>query len=157
MWRWKSSFLILLLSVVSLTQAATDIISPEVRRIGEKLACKCGCGNTVASCQMMHCHYSDPAREKITAMVKEGKPDDQIIKSFVNQEGLSALATPPAEGFNLLAWVMPWIAVAIGLLAITWFVKRYHPKRAAESAPAVDEEMLARYRDRIDNDLAKLE
>ena len=64
---------------------------------------------------------------------------------------------PPAEGFNLLAWLMPWIAVAIGLFAITWFVKRYHPKRAAESAPEVDEEMLARYRDRIDKDLAKLE
>jgi cytochrome c-type biogenesis protein CcmH len=157
MFRLKSSFLIVLLSAISLTQAATEVLSPEVRRVGERLACKCGCGNTVASCQMLHCHYSDPAREKIISMVKAGKPDDEIVKSFVDQEGLSALATPPAEGFNLLAWVMPWVAVGIGLLAITWFIKRYHPKRAVESAPQVDEEMLARYRDRIDKDMAKLE
>ena len=157
MFRLKSSLLILLLSAISLTQAATEVLSPEVRRVGERLACKCGCGNTVASCQMLHCHYSDPAREKIISMVKAGKSDDVIVKSFVDQEGLSALATPPAEGFNLLAWVMPWIAVAIGLAAIAWFIKRYRPKAAVETAPPVDEEMLARYRDRIDKDMAKLE
>lgn len=154
--RWKSSLLILLLSAVCLPQGATEVLSPEVRRVGEKLACKCGCNNTVSSCAMLHCHYSDPAREKIQALQKEGKSDDQIVSTFVQQEGLSALASPPAEGFNLLAWVMPWIAVGLGLLAVAWFVKRYHPKRAA-TAPQIDDEMLARYRDRIDKDMAKLE
>jgi hypothetical protein len=52
---------------------------------------------------------------------------------------------------------MPWIAVGFGLIAVFWFLKRYRPRAAAAGAPPVDEEMLARYRDRIDKDMAKFE
>ena len=69
----KSSVLLLALSAVCLPQSATTLVTPEIRRVGDKLACKCGaCNNTVATCQMLECHYSLPAREKIAEMQKSG-------------------------------------------------------------------------------------
>ncbi len=156
--RFKSSLLILLLSAICLPQSATQLVTPEIRRVGDRLACKCGsCNNTVATCQMLECHYSYPARQRIAEMLKQGKTDDEIVAAFVQQEGLSALAAPPAEGFNLLGWIMPWIGVGLGLVIVAWFVRRYKPKSAPAAAAPVEDETLARYRDRIDKDLEKLD
>ncbi len=133
-------------------------MSPAVRRVADKLACKCGCNNSVGTCTMLQCHYSDPARKKIAGLQAEGKSDDQILHTFVQESGLSALAVPPTEGFSLLAWVMPFVALALGLLGLTLYIKRYHPRRAPAAAmPEVDPEVLARYRDRIDKEVSKLE
>jgi len=157
--QWKSSLLLVLLAAVCLPQSGTNIMTPEARRVGERLACKCGsCNNTVGNCPMLECHYASPAREKISAMQKAGKTDDAIVDNFVQESGLSALASPPTQGFNLLGWVMPFIALAIGLIAVTIYLKRFHPKRAPQAAtPEIDPEMLARYRERIDKEVSKLE
>jgi len=156
--QWKSSFLFILLAAICLPQTSSDIMTPAVRRVADKLACKCGCNNSVGTCTMLQCHFADPARKKIAALQSEGKSDDQVVQSFVQEAGLSALSVPPTEGFSLLAWIMPFIALGIGVLFLSWYVKRYHPKQARAAAmPEVDPEVLARYRDRIDKEVSKLE
>ena len=93
-----------------------QVQTPGVRRVGDRLACKCGtCNNTVGNCPMLECHYSHPARQRISKMLDQGMSDDAIVAVFVKEQGLSALAAPPAEGFNLLGWLMPFIALAGGL------------------------------------------
>jgi cytochrome c-type biogenesis protein CcmH/NrfF len=108
---------------------------------------------------MLHCHYSEPGRERINKMAQEGKSDDEIIQAFVRETGIQALAVPPATGFNRLVWIMPWVAIALGLLAIIWFVRRYSARRAAEARPGadVDPEVLSRYRENIEKDLSTLD
>jgi cytochrome c-type biogenesis protein CcmH len=106
---------------------------------------------------MLQCHYADPARKKIASLQSEGKSDQDILDAFVKESGLSALAVPPTEGFSLLAWVMPFVGVGLGMFAISLYIKRYHPKRAAAAMPEMDPEVLARYRDRIDKEVSKLE
>jgi cytochrome c-type biogenesis protein CcmH len=106
---------------------------------------------------MLECGYSKPARLKIARMQAEGKSDDEIVASFVKENGLQALASPPTSGFSLLAWVMPYVAITLGLLAIVWFVKRFGVRRAVSGAPQLDEETLRRYREQIEKDVAKLE
>jgi cytochrome c-type biogenesis protein CcmH/NrfF len=108
---------------------------------------------------MLHCHYSEPARERINKMAQEGKSDDEIIQAFVRETGIQALAVPPATGFNRLVWIMPWVAIALGLLAIMWFVRRYSAQRAAQASPApdVDPEVLSLYRENIEKDLSTLD
>ncbi len=145
----------LLVAVLCLAQSASQLVTPEIRRVGDKLACLCGaCKNTVASCQMLGCHYSHPSREKIAKMQAAGVNDKAIIDSFVKEQGLRALAVPPAEGFNALAWTMPFIAIGLGLIAIWLWIKKFHPKRAAPM-PELPPEVLARYQERIDQDLTK--
>lgn len=157
MWKSKSRLLLaLILTAVCLPQTATQLVTPEIRRVGDKLACKCGsCNNTVATCQMLECHYSLPARQKIAAMQKAGAGDQAIVDTFVKESGVAALAAPPAEGFNLLGWVMPFIALLLGLGAVLLWFKRFAARKAAtvDALPEIDR----RYQDRIDRELEELE
>ena len=155
--RWKTSLLLVLLASCCLAQQARQVTSADIRRVGIKLACLCGCKSTVADCTMLECGYSHPAKERIASMLMAGNTDKEILDSFVQERGIEALATPPASGFNLLAWVMPFIAIGLGLVAIALFVRRFHPKRAAATGPEIDPAVLDRYQDRIEKDLAKLD
>ena len=159
MLRFRNSLLAVLLAAAALAQSSSALLTPEIRRVGSRLACLCGsCKNTVGDCPMLECHYTKPAREKIAAMQRAGTTDDQIVDSMVKERGLQALAVPPAEGFNLLAWLMPWIAVSLGLVAIWLFIRRLdRKKKAAAAAPELDPEVLSRYRENIEKDLAKLD
>lgn len=148
--------LLLITSYLCLAQVSSDFIPADVKRVGMRLACLCGaCKNSVGDCPMIGCHYSAPARDRIGQMIKEGTSDDAIVNIFVKEQGLKALVVPPAEGFNLLAWWMPVAAVLIGLLAIYMWISRM--RKPAAAAPAIDPAVLEKYRDSIDQDLAKLE
>jgi cytochrome c-type biogenesis protein CcmH len=144
-----------LLAAFSLGQVSSELVTEDIRRVGSKLACLCGsCKNSVGDCAMLACHYSKPARERIKAMQAEGKSDQAIVDAFVKDEGIRALVTPPAEGFNLLAWVMPFAMIGMGLAAIWWFIRRMSKPSAA---PEMDARVLERYQDAIDKDLSKLD
>jgi cytochrome c-type biogenesis protein CcmH len=152
----RNSVLALFLFTAVCLPQATEIVTPEMRAVGEKLACKCGsCKKTVTSCEMLGCGYSSPAKQKIGSMLKDGKSPQQIVDAFVQETGLQALAAPPAEGFNLLAWIMPFAAIALGLAIIALWIKHFRkPQPAvAGSQPVVDE----RYRSRIEKELAELD
>lgn len=149
-------FLLLLVAGLCLAQSSSDMLTPAIRRVGDRLACLCGsCKNTVATCQMLGCHYSAPARERIAKLQAQGMADDAIVDDFVKKEGKRALAAPPAEGFHLLSWAMPFISIGLGLWVIYLFIKRY--QRPATAAAPIDRAALDRYKDEIDSDLAKLE
>lgn len=154
--QWKNSLLVLFLAAITLAQTGSfQTLTPAVKRVGARLACLCGaCKNSLADCAMLECHYAKPAREKIAKLLAAGMTDDQIVDTFVKEQGLRALVVPPAEGFNLLAWVMPFVAIMIGLGAIWMFIRRF---RQPALAGDVDPALLDRYRDRIEKDLSKLE
>ena len=155
MHKWKSSILVILLTAISIAQTPTQLLTPAIRRVGDRLACLCGaCKNTVATCQMLECHYSHPARQQIAEMQAAGASDDSIVEVFVKKSGLQALAVPPAQGFSLMAWVMPVFAILLGLTMIWLFVKRFRkPVAVAE----IDQASLERYNQQIEKDLSKFD
>jgi cytochrome c-type biogenesis protein CcmH len=146
-------------ATLSLAQTSTTLLTPAVKRVGVRLACLCGaCKNTVADCPMLQCEYSHPARQKIAAMLQQGMSDDAIVKSFVDQQGMQALAVPPNQGFNSLVWIMPWVAVGLGLVAVWLFIRRYSSRKAVvATSPQIDPVVLDRYRENIEKDLEKLD
>jgi cytochrome c-type biogenesis protein CcmH len=148
--------LLVLVGGLCLAQSSSDLLTPAIRRVGSRLACLCGsCNNTVDTCSMLGCHYSSPAKERIAKMHAEGKTDDAIVDDFIRREGKRALAAPPAEGFHLLSWVMPFVALGLGLAAIFGYVKRH--RKPAPATSAVDTAVLDRYQAEMDKNLAKLE
>ena len=152
--KWKSSILLLVVSAVCLPQSGTNLVTPEIRRVGDRLACKCGaCNNTVATCQMLECHYSRPARERIGEMQKAGMGDQQIVDAFVKEQGLAALAAPPMQGFNLLAWTMPFVGLVIGLAAVGIWIRKFRKPKLQPVEVALDE----RYQKRIEQEMADLD
>jgi cytochrome c-type biogenesis protein CcmH len=104
---------------------------------------------------MIGCHYAHPAKQKIAGMQAQGQTDEQIINGFVKEQGLRALAVPPAEGFNILAWVTPFLALAFGGFAIGLYIRRFRKPLPAPAMAGPDP--LGRFRDEIEKDLAKLD
>ena len=149
---WLS--VLLLTAAFSWAQSASEKPSVDTRRVGARLSCMCGCKDTVASCSMLECSFSKPAKEKIAKMQAVGMSDQQIIQSFVGEYPGIYLAPP-----NFIGILVPYAAAALGLAAIWWFIKRYRkPAPLAELGPMeLDDPKLAKYRDQIEKDLANLE
>lgn len=146
-----------------LLTGSVPLQNPRVRSIGELLSCQCGCGSSVTSCNMMNCHSAGPLRERVLAMVEAGVGDDQILAALEKEYGKIILRKPPAEGFYLISWVMPFIGLGGGL-AFVWFVlQRYMAKRPATAGASAgmsaepDSPELARYRERIEKELSDME
>ncbi|HXN45841.1 MAG TPA: cytochrome c-type biogenesis protein CcmH [Bryobacteraceae bacterium] len=153
----KSSLLVLVLATVCLAQAPNPLSNPHVRRLGDQLMCLCGCGATITSCNMLGCSHSKPARERLLAMVNSGESDSAILAAFVQENGVEILAKPPAQGFNLLGYVVPFIGIALGL-AFVWFViKRFRKPLAVAGGPEIDDAAYASYQAQIEKDLEKLD
>ncbi len=139
-----------------LGQGGIPLENARVRALGEQLACLCGCGSSVTSCTMLRCHFSEPAREKLLTMVNAGMSDSQIFAAFVKDYGPRVLLKPPAEGFNLVGWVMPFIAILLGLALVWWLIQRFRRPLPATGL-AADPAALARYESRIEKDLENLD
>jgi cytochrome c-type biogenesis protein CcmH len=155
--QWKSSLLLLVLAAASLAQTSSSEKSLAYR-IGDKLACLCGsCNNTVANCPMLECHFSRPAKDRIARELAAGKSEKEILAGFKRDYGLQIMASPPAEGFNLLGYVMPFFAIAFGLMVVWMFIKRFRGGLAAETGPPADDAALAQYREQIEKDTTKLD
>ena len=133
-------------------QDPTSYLTPDVMRVGDRLACRCGgCRNTVGNCPMLHCSSADPLRRRIHEMKSQGKSDDAVVSSIVREEGVVALSAPPAEGFGLFTWVMPGIALFIGFFVWSSFVRRNHKK--PEELSEKDHAMIERFRSQMDDEL----
>jgi cytochrome c-type biogenesis protein CcmH len=73
-----------------------------------------------------------------------GWTQQQVIDGLVDEFGRDVLATPPKSGFDLIAWIVPALAVALGLAAIPVLTRAWarRPSTAAgsEAPPPTDEE-----------------
>jgi cytochrome c-type biogenesis protein CcmH len=141
--------------IAAWAQTASEKPSVDVRRVGARIACQCGCKDSVATCSMLECHFSKPAKEKIAQMQAVGMSDDQIIQSFVREYGAAIYLAPP----NAWGWIVPYASVGFGLVVIWMFIKKYRkPKPIPEIGPMeLDDPELAKYKDQIEKDLANMD
>src|SRR5215467_384292 len=102
-WSSKLAFVLLLLGVAQ-AQMTSSSQKVDVRRVGARLACQCGCPDTVASCGMLGCSFSHPAKEKIAQMQAEGASDQSIIDSFIKSYGNGIYRGAP----NSFGWLIPY-------------------------------------------------
>ncbi len=136
-----------------LAQDASSLLTPAVARVGDKLACRCGvCRNTVATCPMLHCEYTEPMRARLKKMTDSGISDTDILNSIVKEQGVVALASPPATGWGLFTWIMPGVALVIGFFIYSWWVRR-NKQQGPEVVSASDRAVLDRFRDQIESEL----
>jgi cytochrome c-type biogenesis protein CcmH len=118
---------------------AAAVTAPRVRtsvqEVSEGLTCQCGCGLTVANCNHPQCSFSVPIREQIEAMVQRGMSRGEILLVFRHKYGEKILSAPTTEGFNLLAWTMPFAAIFAGVVLILITLGRW--RSSAAPAPAI--------------------
>ena len=81
---------------------------PRFDKLGHKMMCACGCRQILLECNHVGCSYSDRMRDELQTALTRGDSDDLVLQAFVQKYGPTVLAAPPATGFNLVAWVMPF-------------------------------------------------
>lgn len=87
---------------------------------------------------------------EIAAELDEGQNDQSIISHFAEKYGITVLSAPPVAGFNLTAWIMPFLALAVGGLLVIYFVRHYRSAWRAVPAANVD---VAKYQEKVEEEL----
>jgi len=106
------------------------------QEVEESLTCQCGCGLTVHSCNHVTCDSALPLRAEIRSLIDRGDSKEQIIKAFSDKYGEKILSSPTTSGFNLLAWVMPFVVVGVAILLVLLVVNKWgRGSRRPPSAP----------------------
>lgn len=99
--------------------------------IEKQLMCYCGCAMVLASCQ---CANAEKMRAEIQSKLDAGIPAQRIIQEYVAMHGEKVLSAPTKRGFNLTAWIAPFVAVAAGMM-ILYFLVREFVRRGKERLP----------------------
>lgn len=80
-------------------------------------------------------------RAEIRERLEKGDTVDLIVDSFVGRYGKKVLSAPTTEGFDLSAWIMPFVMLCIGLVVVVWVAVRMARPAATgidQINPAVD-------------------
>ena len=86
-------------------------------------------------------------------MKSRGISDDAIVNTIVREEGIVALASPPAEGFALITWIVPPLVLLMGFFIYSWYVRRN--RQELQPLSQADEAVIDRFRAQIDSELGE--
>ncbi len=79
-----------------------------------------------------------PLSRQMRAIVRqklsEGATRQEILDFFAERYGQSIIGAPPKSGVNLVAWVLPPVAVALALLGGAWSLRSMSAGRKAAAA-----------------------
>ncbi len=126
----------------------------DVNRVAKNLYCPV-CPNTPLDvCETKAC---EDWRAQIRDQLAQGWTDQQIIDYFVAQYGERVLAEPQRKGFTSFVWILPVIAVLIGLAIVYEVLRGWRSPRGSprsSSPPArIEPEIL----DKIEQELNDLD
>lgn len=156
--RLRPLALLLLLAALGLMVLSAcvreDDLTPEQRAFsleGQLMCPVCG-GQTIAE---SHSQLSTDMKAVVREQIAAGRTNEEIRDYFVARYGEAVLAAPEASGFNLLVWIMPAVIAGGGALAVFFVLKnmRRRSEAAAQSARPVADRQLAKYLEKVDEDI----
>lgn len=142
----------LLLVGTTLAQESTPSDN-EVNAIAKQLYCPV-CENVPLDvCPTLAC---EQWRELIREKLAEGWTEDRIKAYFVDQYGARVLATPPAEGFNWLVYLVPPVAILGGAYVLYKALKSWQQptpvvENEGETPDLPEDEYIARLEEELRN------
>ena len=124
-----------LVLVLALVVAAPVVAGPPTQtELEESLTCQCGCGLTVHSCNHIQCGSGEPIKKEIAERLGRGETKEQILAAFTQKFGEKVLSAPTMQGFNWLAWIMPFATLLVAGTILTVVIRRR--QATTEAAPA---------------------
>jgi cytochrome c-type biogenesis protein CcmH len=116
-------------------------------KLGHAMMCTCGCGQVLLECNHVGCTTSDKMRNQLAAAVDRSgrggsggagaESDDLILQGFVQEYGPTVIAAPTAAGFNKVAWIMPFLALGLGMTFVVMVVRSWKSKPAPALADGI--------------------
>lgn len=161
--------LLVLLALVALVGAAWSYIliafpsqatlDQRVHKIGEQIKCPVCEHESVADSSAS---VAEQMRLVIRNQLQEGKSEQEILQYFAAHYGDQILLTPPPQGFNLLAWLMPAFMLLLGLGLLTFVARDWRKQSHLQLVANPDREdielqldpELEQYRKQLEQELA---
>jgi len=144
-----------LLAIVLLSSLGWAADTDRYNVLGGQFMCPCGCRQLLGGpygCTMPACPSANPMREELKQLMAAGKTDKEIRAAYVEKYGPTILSAPTTTGFDLTAWIMPFVALAAGLLAVAYIVRLWKSRTPqAASTDSID----VKYQDRVEEELKK--
>jgi cytochrome c-type biogenesis protein CcmH len=114
------------------------------------LLCDCGCNpQSIKECA---CGRAEELRVALAKDAGAGKSGEDIVAAYVAKQGQKILVSPPASGFNLIAWTGPAVGVLAATITIAFMLRRWRrasaeqPQDVAPPPSAEDDAYLSRLR-----------
>ena len=96
-------------------------------------------------------------RQVIRQDLQKGMSEQQILQYFAAHYGNTILLTPPQQGFNLLAWLMPVAIYLLGLGLVSYIVRDWRAQGRLQLATPEehvdDDAELEQYRAQLEQEL----
>lgn len=124
------TFLLMLAAFAAVALLAMQACGPEssvgsleqrAQALDREIMCPVCPGESIDQSQT---EYAKQMRAFVREKLAEGWSEEKIKQYYVDRFGPRILMAPPREGFNLLAWLLPPLAVATGLAALAITVKQ---------------------------------
>jgi cytochrome c-type biogenesis protein CcmH len=93
-------------------------------------------------------------RAMVRAQLAEGANREEILGFFADRYGQDILAAPPKSGFNLVAWVFPFVGMAVALVVGLLVLRSMSARLVGQTATAPQ---VADSRDGLDPYLAMVD
>jgi len=122
--RWLQMTMVALFTIIFL--GAGDDMEARFNTLGhKKLICVCGCNQILLECNHVGCTYSDGMRNELAAAIRRGDSNDLVLQAFVQKYGSIVLAAPTTTGFNLVAWITPYVLLVAGFVFAGMIVRSW--------------------------------
>lgn len=122
---------------VRLAAKGSPVLSQAQRdELEHHIHCQCGCNLDVYTCRTtdFSCQVSPAMHGDVMALVAGGYSAPEIIAAFKNVYGDRVLMAPPTSGFDIAAWITPFVALLAGIALVLVVLRRL---RAPALAPAI--------------------
>lgn len=130
----------------SIVRGAEDALEAEVRALAGELRCPVCQNLSVADSPS---EMAQQMRGLIRERLREGDRPEAIRAYLVERYGEWILLVPPARGFSLLAWIVPFLGLGGGLAGAVLLLRRW-VKRSPGVLPEVDPTYLTRVRQEVE-------
>lgn len=107
------------------------------QNLGHKLMCVCGCSQVLLECNHVGCTTSTKMRDELAASLDRRESDDLTLQSFVQRYGPTVLIAPTTTGFNRVAWIVPYLALVLGLITLYVVVRAWRNRPAPALADGI--------------------
>jgi cytochrome c-type biogenesis protein CcmH len=127
-------------------------VESSAKKLENELMSPCCMTNTVAE------HYSGASskmKTEIRQMLAEGKTEQEILDFYVEQHGPQILSVPPAQGFNLTAYLVPMAMLVLGAVALVFVVRKWRDRDKAAETPTATADLDPAYVERVQKELAE--
>ncbi|NOX97097.1 MAG: cytochrome c-type biogenesis protein CcmH [Nitrospirae bacterium] len=151
--------IITLALIFILIASPLSVLALSVNDVAQEFVCNCGCGKMLDACEMKAC--AGKLKELIQKKIDNGWTRERIVEYFSRMYGEKILSAPTKKGFNLTAWIAPFLAIALGGLAIYLIIIKWVKTRKKldkkDKFESKGKEEDNKYREKLKKELDKFD